>query len=86
MIARNLLHLIHLQLQAHLLLEYYCILNLIMTDDNNKIIEIIQLKGYDVTYNKAENFFKISYPNFDNARFQMNLILKSGMVDIVWCV
>lgn len=44
--------------------------------DNNKIIESIQSKGYDVTYSKTENFFKISYPNYDNARFQMNLILK----------
>ncbi len=54
--------------------------------DNDRIIEIIQSKGYDVTYNKTENFFKISYPKYNNARFQMNLILKSGMVDIVWCV
>lgn len=53
--------------------------------DNQRVIEIIETLGYNAKYVKSENFFKISFDDCMEARFQINLILKSGIVDIVFC-
>jgi len=53
--------------------------------DNQRVIEIIETLGYHVKYVKSENFFKIPFDACMEARFQLNLILKYGIVDIVFC-
>lgn len=54
--------------------------------DNHKVVELIEALGYNAKYVKSENYFKVSFEDYMGIRFQLNLVLKSGIVDIVFCV
>ena len=48
-------------------------------------LEIIKEFGYTVSYNKKENFYKI-IEKVENYKFQFNIVLKYGIVELIWTV
>ncbi|CAI9429304.1 DUF2513 domain-containing protein [Candidatus Ornithobacterium hominis] len=48
-------------------------------------LEIIKEFGYTVSYNKKENFYKI-IERVENYKFQFNIVLKYGIVELIWTV
>lgn len=54
--------------------------------DGELIIDSINQLGYTVNFEPKEKYFKIKEQKISNYIFAMNIILDSGMVDIVWIV
>ncbi|MEF2967770.1 hypothetical protein V3851_18215 [Paenibacillus sp. M1] len=53
--------------------------------ENERVLEILNTLGFKATYNKKENFFKLASKE-QNFKFQLNISLKYGEVDLIWCV
>ena len=50
------------------------------------IMDSLTQLGYTVSFDPKEKFFKISEEKIKNYSFSANIILKYGMVDLVWVV
>ncbi len=50
-----------------------------------RVLEIIDGLGFKATHDTKENFFKIVFRE-QNYKFQLNISLKYGEVDLIWCV
>ncbi|AEV68233.1 hypothetical protein [Acetivibrio clariflavus] len=53
--------------------------------DNTEVLNIFSELGYKATFDKRENFFKVvkKTPPF---KFQFNISLKYGLVELIWAV
>lgn len=51
--------------------------------DNKEVIKIFKELGYDVKYDKRENFFKVT-EQLSLYRLQFHICLKYGQVDLGW--
>ena len=54
--------------------------------DGELIIDSINQLGYIVDFEPKEKYFRIKEQQIKNYTFAINIILDSGMVDIVWIV
>ena len=54
--------------------------------DGELIIDSINSLGYVVDFEKKEKYFKIKEERIEDYTFSVNIILDSGMTDIVWIV
>ena len=54
--------------------------------DGEIIMDSLTQLGYTVSFDPKEKFFKISEEKIKNYSFSANIILKYGMVDLVWVV
>jgi hypothetical protein len=52
--------------------------------DIEKVLKIFNDLGYEAKYNKGERFFKI-ITKIDKFKFQINISLKYGASEIIWC-
>jgi len=48
-------------------------------------LEIMKEFGYTISYNKKENFYKIIEKR-GSFKFQFNIVLKYGIVELIWAV
>lgn len=54
--------------------------------DGEEVMEIIQELGYSPLFNTKEKFYKIKEEHIDKLTFGVHIILRGGMVDLVWVV
>lgn len=54
--------------------------------DGEEVMEIIQELGYFPLFNPKEKFYKIKEEHIDKFTFGVHIILRGGMVDLVWVV
>lgn len=54
--------------------------------DGEEVMEIIQELGYSPLFNTKEKFYKIKEEHIDKFTFGVHIILRGGMVDLVWVV
>lgn len=54
--------------------------------EKDEVIDIIRDLGYFPLFDSKENFFKIEEEQAENYTFGFHIILRDGMVDLVWVV
>lgn len=54
--------------------------------DGEEVMEIIQELGYFPLFNTKEKFYKIKEEQIEKFTFGVHIILRGGMVDLVWVV
>ena len=54
--------------------------------DGEEVMEMIQAAGYSPRFNSKEKFFKIEEEYIGKYTFGIHIILRDGMVDLVWLV
>ena len=52
--------------------------------DGEEVIKIINECGYDALFDKEEKFFKINDESINEYIFRVHIIIKDGMIDLVW--
>ena len=54
--------------------------------DGEEVMEMIRAAGYSPRFNSKEKFFKIEEEYIGKYTFGIHIILRDGMVDLVWLV
>lgn len=54
--------------------------------DGEEVMEMIRSLGYFPQFNKKEKFYKIKEEHIENFIFGVHIILRYGMVELVWVV
>ena len=54
--------------------------------DGDFLMEIVELLGYKIRYDKRERFFHIDLEEVGNFRFGFHFALKSGRLELIWVV
>lgn len=54
--------------------------------DGDFLMEIVELLGYKVQYDKRERFFHIALQQVDNFRFGFHFAFERGRLELIWVV
>ena len=54
--------------------------------DGEEVMEMIRAAGYSPQFNTKEKFYKIEEEHIGNYSFGVHIILRNGIVDLVWVV
>ena len=64
----------------------FCYTRFIPYFDGDFLMEIVELLGYKVHYDKQEHFFYIDLESVEKFQFGFHFALKSGRLELIWVV